>query len=491
MSPIENLRLFEKLKATFADNDRVALMTTDHEVLYMKYGTLADIGTLTQSAEVSHKYLQIQDGDIVLTNDPYSGGTILSSPTLVMGIGSRSQKGSVPAEFLVVLRLTMSPKVSPVKSIDEEGLRIPPSPLYARGEPNSAIIEALKSHPVTPAGLLPLIEKAAQSLLETRARFKRQLASGELPLTKTQIKSYLQDTEQEFSRRIDEYREGLATVELALTAKETLKLKAEHREGHWIFDFAGTSAGVTVFMTDSATIGAAIGTVLGIMNIDAPLNSGVLTRFEIKAPRGSLLNSAFPRPLYLGHTDGLNLIANAVTLALGQIDTRLAWAASGPSYCSYELIFQDGRSYFDSLPIGGGATSKQKGTDATFVWRRLPGNESIERIESEFPLQIVSLGYRANSGGAGQFEGGRGVAKTIRVLEPAELAWQHILPTHKPEGVQGGKSALGPEMTIQHADGRTTTLSSSGRLNLVRGDQLTVLTPGGGGFGAPTAPTPV
>ncbi len=483
MRPIDNLRLFEKMSALFECYDRLALLTTDNEVLFMKYATLADIGTLPQCAEVSHKYLQIQDGDIVLTNDPYSGGTILSSPTLVMGVGTRNVKGNVPAEFLVVFRLTLTPKVAPAKTIDDEGLRIPPSPLYARGVANQAILDALKAHPMTPGNLLPLIEKWAKRLLETRERFKREYNSSDLNLTKGQIKNYLQDTEHEFSKRIDEFREGTGAIELQISPTEAIKLRAEHRESHWLFDFAGTTPGATLFMTDSATMGAAVGTVLGIMNLDAPINTGLLNRFEIKAPRGSMVNAAFPRPLYLGHTDGLNLIANAVALALGQIDTRLAWASSGPSYCSYELRFQDGRSFFDSLPVGGGASKKSKGSDGVYIWRRLPVNDSIEVCESEYPLQIVSAGFRASSGGAGLHIGGRGVAKTVRLIEAAELAWQFVSPIHKPEGVNGGKSALGPEMIVHFADGREQTLAHSGRIQLARGDQFTVLGPGGGGFG--------
>jgi N-methylhydantoinase B len=489
MNPIDNLKFFEKISSLFSAFGRATLLTSDHETLFLKYETLADIGTLPQSAEVSHKYMHLQDGDIVLTNDPYSGGTILSSPTLVLGVGSRLVKGATPAEFIMASRLTLEPQVAPAKTIDEEGLRIPPSPLYIRGEANNAIIDAIKSLPQAPVGMVEAIQAECKRLLAFRDRFKAQIVSGELNLSRAQIKSYLHDCEHEFRKRVEEFREGTGQSELHIGPKEQIKLRAEVHEGHFLFDFAGTSPGESLFMTDSATMGAAIGTVLSILRLDAPLNTGVLSRFEIKAPRGSMVNSAFPRPLYLGHTDGLNLIANAVSLALAQIDPRLAWSASGPSHCSYELRFRGGKVFWDSLPVGGGATPKNAGVNAAFVWRRLNLNESIEQNELTYPMQYVNVGLRANSGGAGLRGGGSGIAKALRLLEDAELAWQFVSPLHKPEGLAGGKSALGPELKVKRADGSEIDLAPTGRMTLQKGDQLIVLSPGGGGFGAPPVTT--
>jgi N-methylhydantoinase B/oxoprolinase/acetone carboxylase alpha subunit len=307
-------------------------------------------------------------------------------------------------------------------------------------------------------------------------------------MTRPLVRQFLADSEREFSRRVEELSEGVASYEIAVSAHEYIKLRSEIRDGHILFDFTGTTPGQTIFMTDSAIMGAAIGTFLSLLNQPIPVNTGVLSRFEIKSPKGSLVNSAFPHPLYLGHTDGLNLLANAIALCLGKIDPKLSWAASGPSHCSLEVRLQGRPPLPFSLPVGIGATQTSAGIDGAYVWRRLSKQDSIELIEKSFPVQFVHVAFRANSGGPGQHPGGRGVATTVKLCEDAEIGWNFLEPPHKPEGVAGGKSAQGPEIVIHTADGRTkTALPSSGERKLRRGDMITLLSAGGGGYGAPEA----
>ena len=139
-TPLEFQRFYELLSEHFTQFDRAALTTADGQTIYLKYTSTGDIGTLPHSAEVSHRYLQIQDFDMVLLNDPYSGGSLLTSPTLVMGMSLKPGK----ADFLVTTRITLPPHSGPHKTIDDEGLRIPPSPLMTQGQLNDALLNALK-----------------------------------------------------------------------------------------------------------------------------------------------------------------------------------------------------------------------------------------------------------------------------------------------------------------------------------------------------------
>lgn len=476
--------LYEQLQSLFHHFSRTTLLTAEGQTLFLKYEAVSDIGTLPQSAEVSHKYLNLQDGDIVLTNDPYSGGTVISSPTLVMGVGTRQLKGTVPAEFLIASRLTFSPQVGAFKTVDEEGLRIPPSPLYMRGEMNIPIIEALRNHPQALPQFIERVQAAAGMLLDLRGKLKSRLSKGTLDLSRATVKSYLQQSEKMFVRRMEELGHGAASSEMDLSDNEMIRLKAEHLDGQFRFDFTGTTSGHSVFMTDWTTIGTTIGTTLAWMKEDIPINSGVFSRFDINVPRGSLLNSAFPRPVYLGHTDGVNFVANVVGRALAGIDRKRAWASSGHSHVSYEITFSDKRRFVDSLPVGAGASPKRRGMDGVNLWRRLSCQPSIEMIEEQFPLQFINVGFRSNSEGDGTQLGGRGVVRSLKILDAATLSWAHISPPHKPEGLEGGKSAHGPEMVLLKTTGEKIELATTGQMQLQRGDVLTVLSPGGGGYGA-------
>ncbi len=484
MDRLNSYRIYEKLKSLFGPLHRACLMTSEFELLYVKPESLADIGTLPLASEVSHKYLHLRDGDITITNDPYSGGTVVCSPTLVMGVGTRTTKNkSAPAELLVASRLTFVAKVGPANTIDDEGLRIPPSPYFSNGMPNPTIVDALKSHPLLPADFFPRIEAEIAQLLKLRARLKDELRKENF--SRTQWRHYLRDSEQAFHSRLDELPEGVGTSEIDVSGKESIRLKAEIRDGHIFLDFTGTTAGQTLFMTDSATIGAAVGTFLSLLKSDIPINMGVLSRFEIKAPKGSLVNSSFPRPLYLGHTDGLNLLANIISLALYRIDRKLGWAMSGVSHCSLQLIPNDGPPWLFSLPTGLGATSSAPGLDSGFAWRRFSLLAySIEDLERRYQIEFVHCGIRAHSGGGGRFAGGQGAAESFKILQPVKMSWNYLRPPNRAEGLDGGKSGQDAEIVVQSANGQKTILPSVGEQTVQKGDIITLLSGGGGGFGA-------
>ncbi|OFZ12436.1 MAG: hypothetical protein A2Z20_06745 [Bdellovibrionales bacterium RBG_16_40_8] len=483
MNRLEAQVYYDKMRRLFNDFHRVSLQTTEHETVFLRYQTLADIGTLPHCAEISNQYLHLQDGDIVLMNDPYSGGTLLSAPTLIMGIGTRTAKGSVPAEILITHRLTLKPQIGPAKTIDDEGLRIPPSPFYIKGSLNIPIIEALNSHPQATKKFTDIVNQEAQKLLAVREQIKSQIKSGYLDFSRATVKAYCKVTENEFIRRLDEIGEGFGISEISINKNENIKLSADYHEGHFTFDFSGTSAGETIFLTDSVTFGTVIGATISLLEEGVPINSGIFSRFDVKTPRGSMVNSSFPRPLFLGHTDGINLVANAVVRTLGTIYKKRAWATSGLSYCSYQLQFRSGVTFVDSLPVGSGAHEDQSGAEGVTPWLRFKRSPSIEFWEKKFPLQILNTGFRSNSGGDGRRTGGNGVVRSIKLLEDAKLSWVQLRMPHKPEGIEGGKSGLGPEMIIMRASGQKEELAASGVLELQKGDVLTILSSGGGGYG--------
>ncbi len=484
MNRLEAQSLLNSLQAVFSGFSRACLMTSELQTLHLKYQSLADIGTLPQCCEVTHKYLRLLDGDIVVTNDPFSGGTLLSCPTLILGVGTKALKGAVPAELLVASRLSLPRSAGVFKTVDAEGLRIPPSPFFIKGEINTAIVEALKSHPQTPPGFIDELIKEAQRLLALRSRLKIEMqAGGRFDFNKTRVRQYLEATEQGFNRQLDDVGEGTSTAELQISPTQTLRLRIEHHENQFNFDFAGTTAGDGLFLTDSAVIGAVIGVTISLLGLDIPINSGLFKRFDVKAQRGSLVNSAFPSSVALGHTDGLNLVANLVMTCLGAIHKKHAWASSGTSYCAYQIRFQDGRVLSDSLPCGSGASERGVGLNGISLWKRSSPPPSIELMESTYPVQILGSGFRSQSSGEGRYNGGAGVVRSLRVTEDADLSWNFASPPHKPEGIQGGKSAMGAEMILQHVDGETEDLASSGAMKIKKGETLTIMSPGGGGYG--------
>ena len=106
-----------------------------------------------------------------------------------------------------------------------------------------------------------------------------------------------------------------------------------------------------------------------------------------------------------------------------------------------------------------------------------------EVLEWRFPVVLDEFRIRDGSGGGGRFQGGDGVVRRIRFLEPMTVA---ILSGHRtvpPPGLDGGDAATCGITRIERADGTVETLAAADRREIGRGDTYWIETPGGGGYG--------
>lgn len=473
------LRVF---KNALADFSRSAVVTTDGELLFVQTETLSDIATLPLTSHTCMQYLKLGDGDVGLCNDPYSGGGILSNFSLVTGISLGAQNNN--ADLLISVKLTLKPRITNSLKLDDEGLRIPPTPIMVNGEMNTDILNAMSEHPLYPPELKLALPAAVQNLIQIKESIKKTLKEFKLDFNKNEIKDFLKYSNKSAQEALEELSDGESKVDFELTQNEKLKLKILVNRGRVKFDFSGTDMGRTHYLTFAATFGACVGALFAFTRKEIPINSGTTSLIEVIAPKGSLVNSNFPKPVALGLTDGLDVVANLVISGLGAIDKKKLVATGGASHCAFEIRFADGRRFYDRAHPGTGATSSSAGVHGQSLWWRAKLNTSIEEIERRYPLLISNVNYRMNSGGSGLYGGGNGMTKTYHLLEPAQFVWSMTDAIDKPVGLNGGKAALGPEMILVRGDERTR-LPAIGEMKVLAGDQIWVLASGGGGYGAP------
>jgi N-methylhydantoinase B len=115
----------------------------------------------------------------------------------------------------------------------------------------------------------------------------------------------------------------------------------------------------------------------------------------------------------------------------------------------------------------------------------------VEFVESRYPVRVEQLGLRVDSGGAGEFRGGLGYRKDIRVLEDASfmsVADRSILACW---GVKGGRAGLPFRVTIDPGGPRERVLSGlCDDEPIAAGELVRIETTGGGGWGDPFARDP-
>jgi N-methylhydantoinase B/oxoprolinase/acetone carboxylase alpha subunit len=113
----------------------------------------------------------------------------------------------------------------------------------------------------------------------------------------------------------------------------------------------------------------------------------------------------------------------------------------------------------------------------------------IEALERAFPLRVLRQRLRRGSGGTGSAPGGEGIERDLQVLVDATVSLITERRGSQPWGLAGGEpGAVGENWLLPGGDeARAERLPDKCTIQLKRGDVLRMLTPGGGGWGAPAS----
>ena len=245
----------------------------------------------------------------------------------------------------------------------------------------------------------------------------------------------------------------------------------------------------------------AVGSIVkSFLDSETPVNHGSFNPIEIVNPPGSFLNATLPAPCG-GMAECRALMCGLVVSALGQAlpERRVGDLKGGGNhvYVSGPHRDRDGIFLFYEYPAAGtGATGRTDGNHAVRAFPEGDFNavQSAEVVEAQSPLRIESHGLREGSCGDGEFRGGLGLRRDVRVLGDeaslSVLADKNIIP---PFGVAGGVGGAANRFTVIR-DGETVEPSpvpgKVGDFTLQAGDVVRMETSGGGGYGDPLARAP-
>jgi N-methylhydantoinase B len=109
-------------------------------------------------------------------------------------------------------------------------------------------------------------------------------------------------------------------------------------------------------------------------------------------------------------------------------------------------------------------------------------NTPIEEFERSFPAFIERLELRSESGGSGQYLGGKGLCKVLISQVPLNLQLITERRRRSPQGSHGGSPAS-PGAQAYFQNGSWHVLPAKGSFTLLPNTPFRMETPGGGGFG--------
>src|SRR3546814_2666761 len=114
-------------------------------------------------------------------------------------------------------------------------------------------------------------------------------------------------------------------------------------------------------------------------------------------------------------------------------------------------------------------------------------NNPLEILEADAGVIVRNYGIRPDSGGPGQWRGGMSQAITFEVLRAAGtvLARGMERVRFRPWGLAGGKPGAPQRAVLNMGRQDERELGKLDAVKVRAGDTITVLMPGGGGYGDP------
>ena len=448
----------------------------------------------------------IDDGDVIVLNDAYRGGTHLNDVTVLFPVFAGGELFIFPAvraHWADVGGMTPGSYSGLSTSIYQEGVRIPPIKLYERGRRNEGVMRLLLSNMRLPEERLGDLEASLGACRVAEERIDRLVAKYGRDTVLACIAMNLDRSERRMRERIRGLPDGEYVYEDYLEFYDAgrldpvlMRLKLVVDGDQVVADFEGSNPQVPGVVNSSlAVAGAGVFVALkSTLDPHGPVNSGAFRAISLRAPEASIVDVRPEAPAG-AHGEVRKRVVSTMLGALAQvIPDRVSGDLCGTSFPNsiggYSAA-HDRRYVYVEVPAGGNGGFEGHDGSSAFVnvdFGAIRSIHNVESLESEMPIFIERCELRADSGGEGRFRGGLGMHRALR-LEEGEAVYSVLgdrafVP---PFGV-GGAGPAGPVRVAKVCDDRTVEFDTPGKVTghpIAAGDCVLMESAGGGGYGDP------
>jgi len=452
------------------------------------------LGSMAYAMQNIVERCQWRQGDTIILNDPYLGGTHLPDITLVTPVfvhqtlygfvANRAHHADIGA---------VTPGSMPIATtLAEEGYLISPRYLLEGGRPVTATLNEILKHVHVPdlthadlhaqsstnqrgvALLTTLInktgeEKFLRGLWEIN-NYAEQLALAGI--------SNIPDGVYEFQDFMDD--DGAGNYDIAIRASVTIS------RGKIQVDFTGTAPQVkgNINCPLSVTAAAVYYCFYCLMPPHTPACAGSFRPISIIAPPGSLVNATRPAAVAAGNVETSTRIVDVVLGALaGAVPARIPAASHGSM--NNVALGNNRWDYYETLGGGMGGGPRFQGLHAIQTHMTNTLNTPVEILEMYYPLRINRYQIRRASGGTGRHRGGDGIIREFHFLEDTTATLLCERRLRPPWGLAAGEAGKCGNNLLNNKQipGKTC-------IEVKAGDTLRIETAGGGGWGGPDSRSP-
>lgn len=468
------------------------------ELIPMHLGSMSEIfRACVERTPIS----DLNPGDFYINNDPYGGGQHLQDVFIFTPIFHEARIIAFAGTVAHHLDLGGgNPGMTPdAVDVHAEGIIIPPSRYtYERdwnGGPLERLIASNVRVPMQTIGDF-YAQFAANAIGATRmaelcARYGAQTVTAAM----SELMTY---SERRFRTALAAIPDGtwhgedavdddglsdtLLTVKAAVTKiGETISV-----------DFSGTvgQVGRNLNCPWASTVSATLAAIkCALTSPDIPFNEGFKRPITVSAPRGTLVNPNYPAPVRARLLAAYRCF-NATLKALAQVvpDKVIAGGNDSTHALAISHLGEKGyRVYLEIYGGGFGGGPRLDGCDAVDSPLSNCTNTPVEATDMDFEhFRIVGYGLLPDTGGAGRHRGGLGLYRRFLILKDGtNFATYTDRVRLSPYGLFGGKDGSRTRIEIER-DGKIIKVRSKDRVDLRKGDTLTLYSSGGGGYGAPS-----
>ena len=450
------------------------------------------------------------DGDLCITNDPYSGFVCTHTPDIhlwrpifyegelvcfsVGHVHNTDVGGAVPASLSRANT-----------EIFQEGIRVPPRKLYKKGELDEDLLGLILSNVRMPeqnwgdlkaqiaamrTGARKVIEMIERFGLETfKSGINELLDHGEKQARR--VIAQIPDGEYFFADYMDEDSVDGYPCRLAVN------MTVEGEE--IVFDLSQSDPQVTASLNIPSggnerhmLLMVPLIYLLYAVDNNIFLNSGVIRPARCILPEGSIVNPVFPAAVGM-RSLGVMRLTSCFMGAFVQALPEIMPAASGDGGPLINIRTSDiksGRKVMANLdPItgGGGATALRDGTEGSGANFGFLKNTPVEINEAEVPVKILKYGLETDSGGAGRWRGGGGTVLEFKTYSPntTVTARNRDRSHFTPWGSDGGGAGKPSSFFLNPGTDKEVNLGNTDVVKIEPGDVIRIASSGAGGWGDP------
>jgi N-methylhydantoinase B len=464
------------------------------------------LGSMLRSVEATVAAVgAVEDGDVVIVNDPFTNGSHLPDITVVAPVFVPTDQGARHIAYVATRAHHadvggMEPGSMPGNSreIYQEGLVIPAVRLYRRGELQDDVMRMILANVRTPEERRGDLNAQLASLRVGEQRIRELAARYGIELVTTGFAAILDYAERRMRRRLAEFPPGTYRGEDFLdddgNSDEPVRvsLAITVSPERLVLDFAGSSPqrpgniNAVAPMTYSASFFA----IKLLTDPEIPVNAGTFRNVELKIPEGSFLAARPPAATCAGNTETTQRVADTVLKVCAQFAPDRVPAASQGTMNTIAVGGndpRDGRPYSYIETIGGGQGGRPMGPGDDGIQCNMTNtmNTPVEALEITYPLRVERYELREGSAGLGKHRGGNGLVRAIRSLgHTARVSLQCERRRFAPYGLHGGADGKPGHNYVRQKDGAIREEPGKASLSLRPDEIIVVETPGGGGWGA-------